>query len=283
MQTLAHEDYNKVSGDYSRVREPVGMDILLGCYSSRLGALSDKKLIDIGCGAGIYALPLSDFFGEVLGIDKSQGQIEQARNRQKENPDQFPGLKFEINDALALEVDDECFDAALVSLMLHHVRDEGNEKNSSDLQKQVVHEVFRVLKTGSILVFGLCSRAQVYDGAWYCSLVPARIPDARVKIHPDIEELINFCSGIGLKFEGRFVQTDKVLQGEQYFDRLGPLDESWRNADSLFSSLTKEEIRQFLEKMRKMEAVGSLKPFVDRHHEIRKGIGQVTFLKFSKL
>jgi len=278
--SLAHENYNFVSEDYAKVREPVGLDILLGCYFSEFKDLSTKKLADIGCGAGVYSYPLAKYFGEVCGIDRSSGQIQQAQNKEGIFQDVISNPKFSVGNATSLDIEDMEFDAVLMSLMLHHVREDG--VSNTMLQKKAIEEACRILKPSGTLIFGLCSKSQVYDGAWYCSLVPSRIPDERIKLHPEIANVIEMCETMGFTFKGRYVQTDRVLQGKQYFNRLGPLDESWRNADSLFSSLTETELNSFVKRIEEMEKMGSLKAFIERHNELRANIGQVTFLKLVK-
>ncbi len=275
---ITPENFNKVSKDYSKTRVPVGFDILIGCYISQLGALNDKHLIDIGCGAGVYSYPLAEHFNKIVGIDKSEGQIEEAIA--KNNGQTDLSLQFIVGDALELSQENTSFDAGLISLMLHHLRDES--ENNSHLQSKVIEEVYRLLKPGGVLMIAGCSKSQVYDGAWYCNLVPSRIPDARIKIHPTIEYLISESTKYGFTFDGRFVQTDTVLQGKNYFNRLGPLEESWRNADSIFSSLSPSELTDFITKIKTLEAQGVLEDLVERHEEVRKNIGQVTFLKFIK-
>ena len=77
------------------------------------------KVLDVGCGAGAWALRIADTFpgSEVIGVDFSGGQIRRARSlKEKHNFDHR--VKFHVADATNLPFEDNEFDA---SICLHDV------------------------------------------------------------------------------------------------------------------------------------------------------------------
>ena len=269
-----YEDYDRASEAYSRIRVPVGLEILLGIYSTHLRDLSSRRLVDIGCGAATYALPLSYWFGEVQALDKSPGQIEQASLKCADRSN----VKFQVADARELPLESDAADACLLSLMLHHVP---SEPDSWTGHRQVFQECARILRPGGVMVLGICSQQQVFDGAWYCRLMP-RAAEVLASRHPRPEVLTSLAQDAGFFSSGQFVPVDRVLQGPGYFDGRGILRQDWRDADSIFSLLSESELADLVQRVRQMDDAGNLDDFVRRHDDVRKNIGQVTFMAFVR-
>lgn len=108
------------------------------------------KLLDVGCGTGIYALDLAARGLDVTGVDVSLPMLERAGAKAAER-----GLaaKFLEADALQLPFDDGSFDAVISVTALEFVPD----------LAAALREAFRVLKTGGRLVVGLLGR----DSEWW--------------------------------------------------------------------------------------------------------------------
>lgn len=87
-------------------------------YGNRLIELlapkQGEKILDLGCGTGVLANEIANYGAEVVGIDKSENMVNQARNK-------YPHLRFEIQDATKLDFDGE-FDAVFSNATLHWVR-----------------------------------------------------------------------------------------------------------------------------------------------------------------
>ncbi len=85
-----------------------------------LAEVAGKRVIDIGCGDGIYTLDLVRAGArEVLGVDAAERAVESARERGRG----IAGLRFEAVDIYALEIPDEPYDVAVVRGILHHLYD----------------------------------------------------------------------------------------------------------------------------------------------------------------
>ena len=95
----------------------------------------DLRILDCGCGTGIYAKHFSP--KGYVGIDVSVAYLDRAKRL---NPD----YRFECMDAMDLRFEDGSFDAVFVSGVVHHM--------SNDDVKKVFAEIHRVLHRSGVLL-----------------------------------------------------------------------------------------------------------------------------------
>lgn len=100
-----------------------------------LGDVKGKKILDIGCGPGLYANILHKMGAEVYGIDISKKEIEIAKKHYK-------GIDFKVGSAESLPYHDKYFDTALIALAFTHFENMG----------LALDEVYRVLKDNGHLI-----------------------------------------------------------------------------------------------------------------------------------
>ena len=80
----------------------------------------DSKILDYGCGTGLVAFSLSNETNEVIGMDNSNGMVEQFNKKAKE-------LDFSNIKAIQHNIDNEDltqneFDLIITSMSLHHIK-----------------------------------------------------------------------------------------------------------------------------------------------------------------
>ncbi len=105
---------------------------------------SGAAVLDVGCGTGTLALEAAERVGKtgrVVGVDASPQQI--ARARSKAARRRLP-VELRVGLIEGLPLPDASFDAALSTLMMHHLPD--------DLKTRGLSEILRVLKPGGRLV-----------------------------------------------------------------------------------------------------------------------------------
>jgi trans-aconitate methyltransferase len=114
-----------------------------------LSPRSGERILDIGCGTGHLTAKLAQAGALVLGIDRSEEMIAEARRN-------YPGLTFEVLDARNLNQVDH-FDAVFSNAVLHWIPE----------AKAVVRGVARALKPGGRFVaeFGGKGNIRVLQGA----------------------------------------------------------------------------------------------------------------------
>lgn len=103
-----------------------------------LGNVQGQRVLDAGCGPGLYAEELLARGADVVGFDQSSEMIRLARKRLGERCD------LRVHDLAApLDwLDDETFDAVVLALVIHHVED----------RTAAIRELHRILRPGGRLV-----------------------------------------------------------------------------------------------------------------------------------
>lgn len=84
-----------------------------------LGDVAGQRVLDVGCGPGLYAEELVSRGASVVGLDQSPEMVHLARRRLG------AAAEFRVQDlAEPLRwADDESFDLAVMALVIHHVDD----------------------------------------------------------------------------------------------------------------------------------------------------------------
>jgi len=78
-----------------------------------LAPKSGERILDLGCGTGALTAEIAARGAEVLGVDRSEEMIAQARKK-------FPALRFELMDARELRANGG-FDAVFSNAVLHWI------------------------------------------------------------------------------------------------------------------------------------------------------------------
>lgn len=265
----SYEDYDRVSRSYDRTRHPIGLTLVREGLQRCGTLLGEMKLVDAGCGSGAYTAALSDDIPHTIAIDISQGMLQSAVAKCHGLPTVFARASIQ-----ALPIRDGAADGVLNNLVLHHL------PNDADFaaQRQTFAEFARILRPGGSLVIGVCTREQLRDGFWFTRLIPQAIDACCAKTAP-LDDQIAMLEDTGFSVDTPAVPWDEILQGDAYFDRLGPLDAAWRDGDSVWALAPPTELEAACTHVRKMEARGALADWVADHDEQRRRTGQITYLR----
>ncbi len=127
----------------------------------------------------------------------------------------------------------------------------------------------------------LCSHQQLTQGFWYVDLIPEALQAVLQRCIP-MERFMAILDDCGFQFGGRIVPLDAVMQGEAYFNRLGPLAPEWRRGDSLWALATSEQINRAENHIRSLRDQEQLETYFTTKDARRQHIGQFTFCLASK-
>lgn len=105
------------------------------------GQLAGARVLDAGCGSGIYSATLARRGASVLGVDASTKMLEIATREKPAGCD----LTYVLGDIAALTVPDASFDLVLCSYVLENIRNIA----------AVFAEFHRVMKPGSSCLISL--------------------------------------------------------------------------------------------------------------------------------
>ena len=122
--------------DYSKDMNPNFFDIRVKIIKRFIGECKPKKVLDVGCGTGIFLDYFHNEFESGTGIDSSIDMINFAnRNHKRKN------IKYLLARDAPLSFDNNSFDLILSMGTLEYVKD----------QKNHIEESIRVLKKNGIL------------------------------------------------------------------------------------------------------------------------------------
>ena len=143
-------DYTKISQCYDETRVPLIQDTL-EFYLSKivdLGKIKDgSKVLDVGCGTGIYTIPLARRTDAlVVGLDSSKDMLEKANKKEGSHR-----VEWRIGDAEDLPFDDAHFDCAFMTMVIHQIVS----------KRRAIDEIHRVLKRKGRLVIMTKSYGQL--------------------------------------------------------------------------------------------------------------------------
>ena len=128
--------YASAEGDYDVFTDRSNLKIVRS--SVDFGGLRPPgRMVDLGCGTGVFTKILFDLGFQTEGLDISDGLIEVARKK-------YPSILFKVGDVEALPYESESVDGILLSGILHHLPD----------LSRCAKEIFRVLKPrGAFVAF----------------------------------------------------------------------------------------------------------------------------------
>lgn len=116
--------------------------------------LAPRRLLEVGCGSGIFGERLAQAAGDstIIAIDQSQHMVDIARTK---------GIDARIGDVQQLDIADDAFDVVVANWMLYHL---------PDLDAGLA-ELARVLRPGGRLIAATMG-SNMLDEVW--SLVDVR-------------------------------------------------------------------------------------------------------------
>lgn len=101
------------------------------------------SVVDIGCGAGRLTKSMAADFGEIIGVDVSDGMLEVARANISES-----NVEFRLGDGITLPVESSTADAAFSTHVFQHF-------DSLSLAHTNFSEIARILRPGATMMVHL--------------------------------------------------------------------------------------------------------------------------------
>lgn len=270
----SYENYTETSKNYDRTREPVGIEIIVGCMAQAPAPLNQTTVLDAGCGTGSYSQALLRHVGRIEAVDLNEGMLEVAGRKLAEAEEEGK-ISFHPSRIDELPFEDETFDGIMINQVLHHLPDDASE--GFPAHRRVFEEFARVLKPGGALTVNTCSQQQLQHGYWYYALIPRAAETLRGRFAPT-ERLTEILQNCGFGYHGRFAPTDATIQSGSYLDPHGPLKKEWRDGDSTWSLVEKDELHRAISRVWELDEDGGLGDYMDHHDAWRRDLGQVTIL-----
>ncbi len=181
-----------------------GQDRRLGLICQHV-PLQDKRIVDIGCGLGMYVEKFRLFSDQVYGVDIDPEKVKKAQERL---------ANISLAPAEELPFKDGSFDVAMLHEVIEHVVDD----------RRTVAEAIRILDVGGHLIIYAPNRLYPFEthgyffrGKYHFGLLPLvnYLPDTlRDRVCPHVR--VYTAGGIKRLFEGlpvRFVTFTHIYPG----------------------------------------------------------------------
>jgi len=268
-----YENYSVTSHSYDTTRQPIGMEVILGCFAAtNTRPLHEQIILDAGCGTGNYLQAIHDKVGICHGIEINEGMLAQAQSKFGNGSH----VQLDHGSLLNLPYPDDFFDGIMCNQVIHHLDDPGKIDAFPNV-KAMLFACYRVLRPHGVLVLNMCSCPQLIDGFWWADLIPQVVDKMAARI-PSLDLTGKMLEAVGFQKGGIIVPLHEILQGPSYFDPKGPLQKSFRDGDSTWSLLSEAELHQTLERIHAMNEDGSIIEYLDEREKRRKRVGQTTFI-----
>ncbi len=272
MKNNEYEKYNETAANYDQTRIPVGLEIVLGCFAASAKPLSDQTILDAGCGTGSYIKALSDKFGYLHGLEFNENMLKEAQKKLKGTPN----VRLGPGELPEIPYDDQSLDGLMFHQVIHHLGDD-NSRNEFDQLHKLIQESHRVLRPGGVFVLHTSSQRQLRDGFWWADLIPEAVESIAQRFAP-IEKIEEVLQASGFSSTGKIVPLHEVLQGQGYLDPEGPLKKTYRDGDSTWSLVSDEQLNAVSERVRTMIEKDTMTAYLEQREELRRDVGQTTFV-----
>ncbi|HLR44881.1 MAG TPA: class I SAM-dependent methyltransferase [Brevibacterium sp.] len=209
---------------------------------ARLVNPTDLRVVDVGCGGGIYSTTLAQMGAtQVTGIDSSAQMVHDARHR-AETAD-IPAITFQQGSAEWTGLPDACADLVLQRALIHHLAD----------PSVAFAEARRILKPGGTLLVQDRTMADVMVPAsaqhlrgWFFELFP-RLVDVEAARRPSGDEVDAWLREAGLAVVGHH----RLSERRSTYANLQELnaDLRARTGRSILHELTDEELTRLVDEI----------------------------------
>ncbi|MGB8230807.1 MAG: class I SAM-dependent methyltransferase [Pseudonocardiaceae bacterium] len=235
-ETQAHYDRLAPVYDQNWAYSPDFLEWMSGCILARLRVEPGDRVLDVGCGTGLYARRLAEHAELVVCVDPSARMLEQLPDRPRLVAVQASAEDLVVGSTLLVDR----FEAILVKEAIHHVTDRG----------AVIGGLARLLAPGGrLLVVMLPTRID------YPLFQAAH--DRFRKLQPDPEAIATAMVEAGLAVELSYDEFPLVFPTERY---LAMVQDRYM---SLLSTFDDEEVDAGVEEIRRRYPGGRVE-FKDR-------------------
>lgn len=132
------------SGASNFAKDPFEFLDNLYCISNNLNITKQDRLLDIGCGTGLYCVALSNWANQVRAFD----YIPRLVDRAKENTKSYSNIEIKKGDILKIPFRDKSFNKILINSVIQYL------EHLASVKKALI-EVKRVLKKNGLVFISL--------------------------------------------------------------------------------------------------------------------------------
>jgi len=276
-------DYKDTAKSYGTARQPVGLDIVLGALASAPSGipLHQQRILDAGCGTGIYLKEIAPRVESFAAIDFSAAMLEECQATTEDAS--IMGGQYNTGSILDMSLyEDNSFDGVLINQVVQHLEDD-ETRPTRKAMKQAYAEAYRVLKPGGMVIMSTRNKNPTYDSHyWYAGFCPEAVAKMTERV-PSREQCIAAQSTAGFVV-GNVIcpQLATFMKSNMYNDPSRIADPTWQRGDSFWSLVSDEEKAGVHAIVEEMTAAGTMEAHLKSHEVTRTMTGQVLFITGSK-
>jgi len=273
-----YANYDSISTNYDKNRKATSVEIYIGLilehFRQQKNGNSVLRILDAGCGTGNYAEAFVDAkIGKLTLFDASEGMLDQARGKLAGAIKEGVIERVSQSYLPKIPADEASFDVIMFNQVLHHLPID----NDFQICKETIASAFKVLKPNGMIIIN-ASPGEQHASHWYYSLFKKSREDF-IKRHPSRDGLKKMMADAGFNNVRTIIPLDEYywVNDDRYMNPEGPLDKAFRDGDSFWSTVDKEEFKQVMGKLKDMKNDGTLdKKFVNEMDNVRKNMGTHT-------
>jgi len=265
------ENYSDTSQVYDSTRIPVGLEEVIYPLIK-----PGFKVGDFGCGTGNYLTKVAQNpqVEIMVGFEFNEGMIKLCQQKVSKQG----GIKHKTTVVSGSLLEDRLpfakgfFDLVFINQVVHHL-DTGEDPSFPNIRKMIFN-ISEVIRPGGFFSLSMSTRQQA-DSYWWQYLIP-EAKKRYMERHIPTDLLLKYLSEAGFTIH-EIIPIFDPLQGDAYYSLDGPLNESWRKCDSIWSMVSDQELETAMNNSREQLKLGTMKDFFNKHDQIRRQIGQSTF------
>ncbi len=218
-------DYGKIAvKQYASSRDwPYVSTFVTPFFFPHLSNLQGQKVLDVGCGVGLWSVYAAINGGKVYGLDFQPSMIEEASKIMRENHVQAR-VTLDVGDAAALPYPNDFFDKAISINVACNLSVASFEDHFKELSRTLQ-------KTGTAIVMLPDSLDKVFsDGSKHEDEIRTRIGEALAALNqnPGSAEIVNTLNGLKEVLSATFALQDGRLILVTDVSQLREGQEVWR-------------------------------------------------------
>jgi len=171
------------------------------------------RLLDVGCGTGLFSIAFADRVAEIVALDISAGMVERAQK----NTQDIDNIEISLGSLPNIDGEDESFDKILVYSVLQYLPDES-------VVAAAFSEIARLLRVGGIAVFG-CNpdplKRAVYMDFLTLNTPPEDLPNSIALLERTLwisaDRMIEIAADFGLSARAESIHSE-IWQHFYMFD-----------------------------------------------------------------
>ncbi|RAL24052.1 SAM-dependent methyltransferase [Thermoflavimicrobium daqui] len=205
-------------------------------FMQNLMTFTGKKIVDIGCGEGIYSKAFIELGAEkVVGVDFSKEMIAAAKTQNGDSK-----ITYFLRDASATGLNDSCYDVVFSRAVIHHLED----------MTPFLRESSRILETrGTIIIQDRTPEDCLLDASaehlfGYLFEIFPRLRELEIKRRPNRDQVVKSLQEQGFHLV-RIFPLWEVRKRYSNFQELS-IDIFSRSGHSILHALTDQDLEDFV-------------------------------------